>query len=173
MSSLQRVCARRRRPDRREPVIPHPSPSPGVAISLDPATGTWRVVSDTVRTLRAWRWGERRHLVSACSRGGRFDGGAFAAAVTATLFDPPPPPALVPLHAVVALDLLGVGHGAPPEPLGAAEARLASRFGWLPSAIAEVSALGLDSLLASLEPAPASGGSGGWNSIRVVDGPDG
>lgn len=154
----------------------------GVTVSLDPARGTWRVASDAVRTLRPWQWGERRRMVAACSRGGRFDGAAFAAAVAGSLFEPPPPPALVPLHALVALDLLGVGHGAAPQPLGRAEALLAARFGWLPSAIAGEPAPALDSLLASLEPgsemaaperADSAGPGGGWNSIRVVDDGDG
>ena len=110
--------------------------------------------------------------MAACSRGGRFDGAAFAAAVAATLYDPPPPPELAPLYALVALDLLGLGHGAAPQPLGAAEARLAARFGWLPSAIAEEPAPALDSLLASLDPAPTEAAPSGWNSIRVVEDPD-
>lgn len=154
-------------------MIPHPSPAAGVSVSLDPASGTWRVVAEAERTLRAWRWGERRRLVAACSRGGRFDGTAFAAAVVATLYDPPPPPELVPLHALLAFDLLGLGHGAAPEPLGAAEARLAARFGWLPSAIAEEPALALDSLLASLDTGRPTTSSSGWNRIRMVEGQDG
>ncbi len=129
--------------------------------------------ADAERTLRPWRWGERRRLVMACSRGGRFDGAAFAAAVAATLYDPPPPEALVPLHALVALDLLGLGHGAAPEPLGGAEARLAARFGWLPSVIAEETAPAMDSLLASMESGERAGPADGWSSIRVVDVPDG
>lgn len=153
-------------------MIPVLSPVAGVAVSLDPGDGTWRVVAEAARTLRAWRWGERRRLVAACSRGGRFDGGAFAAAVAATLYDPPPPPELVPLHAFLALDLLGLGHGPAPPPLGAAEARLAGRFGWLPSAIAQEPAPALDSLLASLEP-EAAGPAPGWNSIRVAEAADG
>jgi hypothetical protein len=152
-------------------MIPLSSPAAGVAVSLDPGAGTWRVTAEAPRTLRPWRWGERRRLVAACSRGGRFDGAGFAAAVAATLYDPPPPPELVPLHALLALGLLGLGQGAAPLPLGAAEARLAVRFGWLPGVIAEEPAMALDSLLASLEPeavAPAPG----WNSIRVVEAPD-
>jgi len=153
-------------------LIPHPSPVPGVTVSLDPVSGTWHVVADAVRTLRAWRWGERRRLVGACSRGRRFDGAAFAAGVAALLYDPPPPPELAALHALVALDLMGLGHGAAPMPLGIAEARLADRFGWLPSAIAEEPAPSLDSLLASLDPAERAGPGDGWSSIRVVDAPD-
>lgn len=153
-------------------MIPLPSPVAHVAIGLDPGSGTWQVDADAPRLLRAWRWGERRRLVAACSRGGRFDGAAFAAAVAATLYDPPPPPELVPLHALIALDLLGLGHGAAPSPLGAEEARLAARFGWLPSAIAEEPAPALDSLLAGMDADAPSGASNGWNSIRVVEAPD-
>ncbi|MBR0672016.1 hypothetical protein [Neoroseomonas soli] len=154
-------------------MIPVPSPVAHVSIGLDPGTGTWRVEADVPRTLRTWRWGERRRLVAACSRGGRLDGNAFAAAVATTLYDPPPPPDLIALHALVALDLLGLGHGAAPSPLGAAEARLAARFGWLPSAIAEEPAPALDSLLANLDPDSPSAPGDGWSSIRVVEGPDG
>lgn len=153
-------------------MIPVPSPAPTVTVSLDPGSGTWWVEAEAPRHLRAWRWGERRRLVAACSRGGRFDGAAFAAAVAATLYDPPPPPELAPLHAMIALDLLGLGRGTAPSPLGAAEARLASRFGWLPSAIAEEPAPALDSLLANLDPGAATSPLQGWNSIRLVEGPD-
>lgn len=108
-------------------------------------------------------------MVAACSRGGRFDGPAFAAAVATSLYDPAPPPELVPLHALVALDLLGLGHGRAPQPLGQAEALFAARFGWLPSAIAGEPAPALDSLLASLEREPTAAPGDGWNTIRVVD----
>ena len=174
MSSPPRAFARRRRVDRHDIMIPLPSPAVGVSVCLDPGRGTWRVASDAVRTLRPWEWGERRRMVAACSRAGRFDGAAFAAAVAGSLYEPPPPAGLVPLHALVALDLLGVGHGAVPQPLGRAEAVLAARFGWLPSAIAGEPAPALDSLLASLEPeAEVAGPADGWNSIRVVDDGDG
>lgn len=153
-------------------MVPVPSPVAHVAIGLDPASGTWLVDAEMPRRLRAWRWGERRRLVAACSRGGRFDGTAFAAAVTATLYDPPPPPELVSLHALIALDLLGLGRGGAPSPLGAAEALLAARFGWMPSAIAEEPAPALDGLLASLDPGAPSA-PGGWNSIRVMEASDG
>lgn len=150
-------------------MIPHRSPAAGVAVSLDPVAGTWRVTSDAARTLRPWQWGERRRMVAACSRGGRFDGPAFVTAVATSLYDPAPPPALVPLHALVALDLLGLGHGPAPQPLGQAEALFAARFGWLPSAIAGEPAPALDSLLSSLEREPVAGPGDGWNTIRVVD----
>lgn len=153
-------------------MIPVPTPVANVSVSLDPGSGMWRVEAEAPRCLRAWRWGERRRLVAACSRGGRFDGSAFAAAVAATLYDPPPPPELAPLHALIALDLLGVGHGAAPSALGAAEARLAARFGWLPSAIAEEPAPALDSLLANFDPGVATSPGHGWNSIRLVEAPD-
>lgn len=153
-------------------MIPVPSPVALIAIDLDPGTGTWRVNSDAPRLLRAWRWGERRRLVDACSRGGRFDGAAFAAAVATSLYDPPPPHDLIPLHALIALELLGLGRGVAPSPLGAAEARLAARFGWMPSAIAEEPAPALDSMLANLDPPVASVPGDGWNSIRLVEAPD-
>lgn len=157
-------------------MIPLPSPAAGVAIWLDPRAGTWQVCAETARTLRPWRWGERRQMVAACTRHGRFEGATFAAAVAATLFDPPPPPTLVPLHALIALDLLGLGHGGAPQPLAAGEAKLAARFGWLPSMLAPEPAPALDGLLAHLDeaaPEHVASPSGGWNSIRVVGDGDG
>jgi hypothetical protein len=163
-------------------MISLPSPAAGVVIRLNPQAGTWQVSADAERTLRPWNWGERRHMVAACTLHGRFDGTAFATAVANTLFNPPPPPELASLHALIALDLLGLGHGSAPKPLAAAEARLAARFGWLPSMLAPEPAPALDSLLASLDaaspdeapPTPgATAASGGWNSIRVVGDADG
>jgi hypothetical protein len=152
-------------------MVPVPAPVEGVTIALDPARGTWRIEAEgeTPRTLRVWRWGERRRLVEAAARTGRFDGAAFASSVAATLYDPPPPAALTPLYAYLALDLLGLGRHAAPEPIAAQEARLAARFGWLPSAIAEEPAPPLDALLA----AEASPAPDGWSSIRIVGGEDG
>lgn len=152
-------------------MVPVPTPVEGIALALDPAQGTWRVEAEgeTPRTLRPWRWGERRHLVEAAARTGRFDGAAFAAAVAATLYSPPPPAALTPLYAYLALDLLGLGRRPAPEPIPVLEARLAARFGWLPGALAGEPAPALDALLAS-EAAPAPEG---WSSIRIVGGEDG
>ncbi|UFN46896.1 hypothetical protein LPC08_12735 [Roseomonas sp. OT10] len=157
-------------------MIPLPSPAEGVAIALDPAEGVWHLrFGETSRRLRPWRWGERRRLVAASTRGGRFDGPAFTAGLAAMLYDPAPPAELAPLHALLALDLLGVGEGPAPAPLAAAEARLAVRFGWMPGALEAEPAAGLDALLAGLdEPAPAPHAPPpGWNSIRVMEEPDG
>ena len=152
-------------------MVPVPAPVEGVTIALDPAGGTWRIeaTDEPPRVLRAWRWGERRRLVEAAARTGRFDGAAFAAAVAATLYAPPPPPALAPLYAYLALDLLGLGRRPAPEPIPVLEARLAARFGWLPGALAEEPAPALDALLAC-EAAPAPEG---WSSIRIVGVEDG
>lgn len=151
-------------------MVPVPAPVEGVTIALDPAQGTWRIEAEgeTPRTLRAWRWGERRRLVEAAARTGRFDGMAFASSVATTLYDLPPPAALTPLYAYLALDLLGLGRGAAPEPMALQEARLAARFGWLPSAIAEEPAPALDALLAAETASPPEG----WSSIRVVEADD-
>ena len=115
--------------------------------------------------------GERRRLVQAASRDGYFDGARFVAGVAGTLYVPPPPPELFPLYAYLALDLLGLGRGLAPTPLGASEMQLTARFGWLPTTIAEQPATALDALLASLMPTPAAEAE--WSSIKIVDPDDG
>lgn len=152
-------------------LIPLASPVPGVEIGLDAASGRWRVAAGQARWLRPWRWAERRRMLAASARGGRLDGMAFAQALCATLYEPPPPAPLVPLHALLALELLGVADGPAPAPLGAAEARLAGHFGWTPGTLAEEPAAALDALLTGLDvPGPAQG----WNRIQVLpdDAPD-
>lgn len=157
-------------------MISVPSPVAGIRIAQDPADGTWMITStDPVQEhrLRPWRWGERRRMVRAAARDGPLDGAHFVTSVTATLYDPAPPPTLVPLYAYIALDLLGLGRGSAPSPLGAAEARLAAQFGWLPSAVDTEPAAELDSLLAALPPSPQGATEPGWSSIRVMDQGDG
>jgi hypothetical protein len=155
-------------------MVPVPSPVAALSIAQDAADGSWTIsCADPLqeRRLRPWRWGERRRLVQAASRDGYFDGSRFVAGVVGTLYDPPPPPELFPLYAYLALDLLGLGRGSAPTPLGAGEMQLTDRFGWLPTTIAEQPAAALDALLANLAPAQATDAE--WNSIKIVDRDDG
>jgi hypothetical protein len=157
-------------------MVPVRSPAAGLSIAQDAADGSWTISCaepPQEHRLRPWRWGERRRIVQAASRDGYFDSPRFIAGVIGTLYDPPPPPELVPLYALLALDLLGLGRGPAPRPLGQAEAQLAARFGWLPSTIAEESAPALDGLLATLEPAQEPTSDKGWSTIQIADSDDG
>lgn len=157
-------------------MMPVASPVAGLSIALDVADGSWTIYcpgsgadGSAEHRLRPWLWGERRRLVQAASRDGAFDGTVFVAGVAAALYEPPPPPALAPLFVYLALDLLGLGRGPAPTPLGIAEAWLAAEFAWLPSRIGAEPALALDSLLANLHPARQGTAEPGWNSIRIAD----
>ena len=95
-------------------------------------------------------------MVRAAARDGYFEGAHFVASVTTTSMTRHRRQRWYHSTPTSRLDLLGPGPWVAPSPLGAAEARLAAQFGWLPSALDTEPAPALDLLLAP-KAAAASG----------------
>ena len=131
--------------------------------------GSFRVEVDSVgRSLRPWRWGERRRMVEGCSLGGRLRREAFVSAICSTLYEPAPGGDLE-RHAWIALTLMGVRAGLP---FAERDHRLARAFGWTPGDLEQEPVQPLDRLLEQIDDTSPVGGSGdGWTRIVVNDAP--
>jgi hypothetical protein len=141
---------------------------PEVRVELDSATGAWTVgLGDRSYRVREWTWGERRRLVDGHVRDGGFLREAFVTALVDRLVSLLPDEVEVPVLAAATLRVLGVDPRARPILLFAAEALVATSWGWGPAQLDPQPASRIDRHVAAMASTPAE--PPGWNRIDVVD----